>query len=79
MCCKMVGLEDERTQIARLQREGPVHRRQRSGRIVEAATGLSEAQARHGIRPTRRDDRLERLARLARVAPAKGLGAGAGE
>ena len=71
----MIGLHDERAQIARLERERAIDRGEGRRVVLEAGAGIGETEVGGGIRLPGRDDPLERLARLADVALAQGLDA----
>ena len=76
---QVIGLEDESSQIARLERERLVHSGVRGRIVIEIAASVGKTKARGSVRLAGRDDPFERLACLAWVASAQGLDAGLGE
>jgi len=72
---QVIGLHDERAQIARLERERAIDRGARRRVVLESGAGIGEAEVGGGIRLAGRDDPFEGFARLAGVALAQGLDA----
>ena len=75
----MVGLHNERTQVAAVEFERPVERGELGRIVAECATGERDADPDRGVRAPGGHNLLEERTRLACIPGTQGLGTGLGE